>query len=375
MAVRRKPVQKKLESSHTNRLRFHWAPGSYEWPERTVERSVGRGGAPTPITLARVSVAYGRMLTLDAVGEVEPGVLDELNDEPRRALERSGWDQRRDGALTNAVLVTDPRLRELRASLREWCERWHLVDQWCLEIALSTLTHKSNAARLTWFNPQTSFSLRGMAPPLRAPLAPPLGLSPYDPTQEWRSDYLYSARIVLNPRCKTLSDELTECVNAVSRSSSAVEQDRLLERARELGDRLHHAPESSLLAKSSSSAIILIGLNLRRGPRASLRFPRIATTTFFSGWQPVRCAAGVIVTSPRRAMCIKIARLYHNAVVRGIKKLSHHIGLTTPRRPPAAPRGANLKYLINKFEKALTGELAKDARNREAALRRPERRD
>ena len=311
MAVRRKPVQKKLESSHTNRLRFHWAPGSYEWPERTVERSVGRGGAPTPITLARVSVAYGRMLTLDAVGEVEPGVLDELNDEPRRALERSGWDQRRDGALTNAVLVTDPRLRELRASLREWCERWHLVDQWCLEIALSTLTHKSNAARLTWFNPQTSFSLRGMAPPLRAPLAPPLGLSPYDPTQEWRSDYLYSARIVLNPRCKTLSDELTECVNAVSRSSSAVEQDRLLERARELGDRLPPRPRKLAAGQEQLIGDYLDRLESAARAQGLVGGSRgIATTTILSVvGSSVRCVVGVIVTSPRRAMCIKTARL------------------------------------------------------------------
>lgn len=362
---------KETGGSKTNRLRFHLARGSYEWPERTVERPVGQGGALTPIAVARVSVAYGRMLTLGAVGEVVPQVLDDLGNKPLRALQESGWDRRRDGALTYAVLVADRRLRNLRASLQAWSKRWHLTDRWCLEIALSTLTHKPNAAGLTWFDPQTSF--KGISPPFHGPLAPPLRLRPYDPIQEWRSDYLYYARVDLNPRYKTCSDELTECLNAVSRSSSAVEQDRLLERAHELGDRLLR-PRKLAPAKEQRISEYLDRVEAAARAEGLLPVPELRQPQVFS-WLAAHQVCGWSFRQIAKASRVyKDSEVYHNAVVRGIKELRHHIGLTARQDRPSAPRRANLKYLIVKVEKALAGELAKE-RNREAALRRPERRN
>jgi hypothetical protein len=174
--------------TRTNRLRFNLGRGEYEWPELRVMRPVGPGGALAPIALARLSVTYGRLLTLGAVDEIEPGVLDDLGGQPFEALNRSSWNAERDGLLSYEVILAGPRLRDLRASLEAWSDLWHLNDKWCLELAVSTLTHKSGGERLAWFEPRTHFG--GIAPPFRAPFPPPLGLRPYDPVREWRADYL-----------------------------------------------------------------------------------------------------------------------------------------------------------------------------------------
>jgi hypothetical protein len=59
--------QKDPVFTRTNRLRFNLGRGEYEWPELRVMRPVGPGGALAPIALARLSVTYGRLLTLGAV--------------------------------------------------------------------------------------------------------------------------------------------------------------------------------------------------------------------------------------------------------------------------------------------------------------------
>jgi hypothetical protein len=173
--------------------------------------------------------AYGRLLTLGAVDEVEPGVLDDLDAQPFEALNRSSWNAERDGLLRYEVILTNPRLRDLRASLETWSDRWHLNDKWCLGIAVSTLTQKSGGERLAWFEPRTHFG--GMAPPFPAPFPPPFGLRPYDPAREWRADYLDHARRVLNPKYQALEREMIMCLDATNCASSAIEQDRLLAHA------------------------------------------------------------------------------------------------------------------------------------------------
>lgn len=352
MAIRKIPAKKEAESSRTNRVCFNLGPGSYEWPERMVERAIGPG-----LTPARVSVAYGRMLTLAAVDKVEPRVLRELSEEPRRVLQESGWDWQRDDPLIYRVLVTDPRLRKLRASLRAWSKRWHLTDQWCLELALSTLRFNSNTARLRWRDQK--IILIGMAPPFRPSFDPPLGLRPFDPTQEWRRDYRYYARVYLNPEYKAISDELAERVDSVSRSSSPLEQDQLLDRAHELGERLPPRPRKLAPAKEQLITKYLERVETTARAEGLLPVPELPQPQVFS-WLAAHQIYGWTPRLIAEASCVYKAKAPNpTTVVEGIKKLSDHIGLTPRRDRPPSPRGKNRDNLIRYVRDALEGKTTK----------------
>ena len=317
-------------------------------------RPVGPGGALAPIALARLSVTYGRLLTLGAVDEIEPGVLDDLGGQPFEALNRSSWNADRDGLLSYEVILADPRLRDLRASLEAWSDRWHLNDKWCLELAVSALTHKWGGERSDWFEPRPHFG--GMALPFRALFLAPLGLRPYDPVREWRADYLAHARRVLNPKYQALDREMSACLHVMNRTSSLIEQDRLLAHARELGDRLQR------VRKLAAATELLISEYLDRVESAARAEGLVQVPSEFRQPMVFRWLAAYQVCgwSPRQiaraTRVYQTSEVYHNAIVHGITRLAGHIGLALRWVRPFYPRRSNLDSHVEEIRAALRGE-------------------
>jgi hypothetical protein len=341
--------------SRTNRKRFHLGHGEYEWPEQIAMRPVGRRGAAAEVQVWRVSVDYGRVLILGAVDEVEPRVLDELGQEPLRTLKASGWDRQRDGPLTLEVVRAKARLSAFRASLAAWSSRWHVTDDWCLEIALSTLMHKPGGARLAWFELLTHFD--GRTPAFRPPFPAPLGLRPWNIVGERRGDYIVHAQTALNPKWHALNGAMVACLDSIS-GRSPEERDRLLASARALGDRMSmlHIPKLSAASEQLLSDYLDRVESAARGaglvPRpAEFRQPRVFRWLAgyqVCGWSPRQIA---------RATCVyPYSEAYPNAILHGIRRLAGHIGLTLRCDRPRSPRGANLACLIDELRAALSGE-------------------
>ena len=323
-------------------------------------RPLGPSGALAEVQVPRLSVVYGRLLTLGAVDDVEPRVLDELGEVPLRTLKASGWDQHRDGLLTLRVVRRQPELRAFWASLTAWSTRWHLTDDWCMEIALSTLTHKTGGKRLAWFEPHTHFGVR--APVFRAPVLSPPGLRHYDVTGEARCDYEAYARMVLNPKLRALDREMAECFRWRS-GCSPEEQDRRLARARELGDRMMRVSKRSVASDRSLNDY------LDRVESAAHAAGLVQVPPVFRQPLVFRWLAGYQVCgwSPRQiALATRVYRYseaYHNSIVHGIKRLASHVGLTLRRGRSYSPRRANLARRVDEIRAALNGELRKRARS------------
>ena len=316
-------------------------------------RPVGRRGAPAAVQVWRVSVAYGRLLLLGAVDEVEPRVLDELDEGPLSTLKASGWDRRRDGLLTLRAVRTKARLSTFRASLAAWSTRWRLTDDWCLEIALSTLMCKPGGGRLAWFQPLTHFG--GRMPAFRPPGAAPLGLRPWNIVGERRGDYVVDARKALNPRWRELNREMAACLDSMSGHSPQA-RDRLLARARALGDRMRVLR----IPKLSAARERLLSDYLDPVESAAREAGLIARPAEFRQPKVFRWLAGYQVCgwSPRQiAKATRIysySEVYPNAIVHGIRRLARHIGLTLRRDRPRSARGANLA--VDEIRAALSGE-------------------
>jgi hypothetical protein len=228
------PNARKSVHSETNRRRFFLTRGDYEWPEQILKRQVA-GGAAVSVRRPRLSVAYGRILTLEAATDLEPYLLDSLGEQPLDAFRRSGWNPRKDGALSCSALQKEPKLKALRSELEGWSRAFHLTDTWCLEIALSTLTRDPQDGELRWFEDQTHF---GRPRPFYVTFAAPLDLPPYDPVYQRRSDYMSHARNELNPKYQKLLRELGGCDESLSRTNSRAEEYRLVDQMRELGNHL-----------------------------------------------------------------------------------------------------------------------------------------
>jgi len=218
------PNARKSFRSKTNRRRFFLTRGDYEWPEQVFKRQVSaRGGAAT-VHRARLSVAYGRILMLEAATDLEPYLLDSLGEQPLDAFRRSGWSPAKDGALSYSVLQKGPKLQALRSELEGWSRAFHLTDTWCLEIALSTLTRAPQGGDLRWFEVQTHF---GRPRPFYVTFAAPFDLPPYDPVYQRRSDYMSRVRKELNPRFRKLLRELVGSIDSLSHTNSRDEEYRL----------------------------------------------------------------------------------------------------------------------------------------------------
>ena len=71
------PNARKSVHWKTNRRRFFLTRGDYEWPEQILKRQVAGSGAVS-VRRPRLSVAYGRILTLEAATDLEPYLLDSL---------------------------------------------------------------------------------------------------------------------------------------------------------------------------------------------------------------------------------------------------------------------------------------------------------
>ena len=108
---------RKSVHSETNRRRFFLTRGDYEWPEKIFKHRVGGPGKAVSFPMPRASVAYGRILTLEAATDLEPYLLDSLAEQPLAAFRQGGWNLENDGALSFAVLQSEPKLRALRSEL------------------------------------------------------------------------------------------------------------------------------------------------------------------------------------------------------------------------------------------------------------------
>ncbi len=109
-----------------------------------------RVGAVTAST-APQSVQHARLLFLNAAAELEASILESLRAGPYQALltvskpGRLLFDWRH---VENVV-----ELRGLRNSLKKWAARWYLIDPWCLEWALQTISMWSlNPNFRGWFH-------------------------------------------------------------------------------------------------------------------------------------------------------------------------------------------------------------------------------
>jgi len=347
------PDARKSVRSETNRRRFFLARGDYEWPEQIFERPVGPGGTLVRITNTRLSVAYGRILTLEAADDLEPKVLDDLGERPLAALKRSGWNPSRDGTLSYEVLQKDPRLRPLRAELEVWSKQFQLTDRWCVEIALSTLERNPQDARPQWFEVETHF---GRPRPFYVTFAPPLELPPYDPVYWRRCGYLSHARKILNPRYQAIYREMKNCIDSMSHTNSRAEEYRLTDRARELGDRL---PRTWRISEASERLILKYLDRVESEARRAglLRVPAELRQPMVFRWLAGHQVCGWSPRQIAKATCVyKGSEVYHNAVVHGIKKLSEHIGLSLRRNCTPSPRGSNLDRLVNKIRTAMNAD-------------------
>jgi hypothetical protein len=339
--------------SQTNRRRFFLNRGDYEWPDQIVKRQVGPRARVVSVLKPRLSVAYGRILTLEAATDLEPYLLDSLGEQPLDALRRSGWSPEKDGALSYTVLHKEPKLQALHSELEGWSRASHLTDTWCLEIALSTLTRALHDGELRWFEVQTHF---GRPRRFYVTFAAPLDLPPYDPVYHRRSDYLSHVRNQLNPRYQKLLRELDECDDSLNRANSRDEEYRLVDRMRECGDRL---PRKCGLRKDRERFILeyveRVEAEARRQglvavPR-ELRQPMVfhwLAGHQVCGWTPRQIA--------RATRVFKGSEVYHNAIVLGIKKLSAYIGLTLRRDRVTSPRGKRLDLLVTKIREAMDPE-------------------
>jgi hypothetical protein len=339
--------------SQTNRRRFFLTRGDYERPEQVFERQVGAPDKAVRVPRPRVSVAYGRILTLEAATDLEPDVLNSLGVQPLDAFRRSGWSPAKDGALSYAVLQNEPKLRALRCELEGWSRAFHLTDTWCLEIALSTLARASGDGELRWFEAQTHF---GRPRPFYVTFAAPLGLPPYDPVYQRRSDYVSHARNQLNPRYQKLLRELEESVDSVIDINSYDEEYRLMDRMRECGDRL---PRKCGLTNDHERCILeyieRVEAEARR--QGLVAVPRELRQPMMFHWLAGHRVCGWTPRQIARAVRVyKGTEVYHNAIVHGIKKMSAHIGLTLRSDSVPSPRGKRLELLVTKIREAMDPE-------------------
>lgn len=342
------PHPRKSVHSKTNRRRFFLTRGDYEWPERILKRPVARGGTVS-VRRPLLSVAYGRILTLEAATDLEPHLLDALGQQPLDAFRRSGWSPK-DGTVSYSVLQKEPKLQAVRSELEGWSRAFHLTDTWCLEIALSTLIRAPQGGELRWFEVQTHF---GRPRPFYVTFAAPLDLPPYDPVHQRRSDYLSHARKRLNPKYQKLLRELEESVDSLSHNNSRDEEYRLVDRMRETGNRL---PRKCGLTKDREHRILEYVERVEEEARRQglVAVPReLRQPMMFHwlaghqvcGWTPRQIAGASRVYSG--------TEVYHNAIVHGIKKLSAHIGLTLRRDRVTSPRGKSLSLLVTKIREAM----------------------
>lgn len=174
-------------SSKTKRV-FRLGGGEFERSGEKVQLTY-KDGRATAVTVSAQSpsVEHARILFLNAVAKVEPAVIETLLTGPYRALP---------AASRRATLVQDWRhveevveLRPLRSSLKEWASRWHLEDNWCLELALQTIC--------MWdLNPSSRgafHSATGGKQLDTARLAPDLGS--WNPTRESRAEFQANAKV------------------------------------------------------------------------------------------------------------------------------------------------------------------------------------
>lgn len=101
-------------------------------------RDRGRVAAMT-VSAPPASVQIARRLFLVVVSEIEPQVLQSLRSGPYAVLGESGRAARVlfDWSLVEQVTELGP----LRQSLKQWGGRWLLIDRWCLEAALQTISY------------------------------------------------------------------------------------------------------------------------------------------------------------------------------------------------------------------------------------------
>ena len=288
---------------------------------------------------------------LDAAADLDPEILVELS---RRlpALERSGWNSERDGLLTYTALQGESRLQTLRAELNEWTRGCHLVDRWCVEIALSTLTKMRYDGQLEWFGAQAHL---GILNPFRVSFAAPFGLPAYDPVHLRRADYLSRVRKSVNQRYQEMFAELKASIDSMNRTNSRDEEYRVIGRMRELGDRL---PRTVGITKDHERRILDYVNRVETEARrqglvrvpTELRQPRIfqwlAGHQLF-GWTPRQIAGATYIYK---------SNAYHNTIVHGIKKLSAYIGLSPRKDRVLSPRGVKLACLVEKIHGALDPE-------------------
>jgi hypothetical protein len=104
---------------------------------------------PAPLVLQSESASreHARGLFLHAVSNIEPLVLEDLRHLRNRIRNVHPI------SLEWELVNVDARLAELRKGLKQWGERWHLTDRWCLDWASQTIGWwQQSPLSASWFH-------------------------------------------------------------------------------------------------------------------------------------------------------------------------------------------------------------------------------